>query len=448
MIENNITIENSYSYRAVFIAALGGILFGYDTGVISGALSFINIDFQFSTFGQEMIVSSVVIGALVGAVGSGWFTDRFGRRFMLIVSAIEFMVGTTLAFTSTSIEQLFIGRLIVGFAIGITSYTTPLFISEISPALIRGTLVLVNAITISGGEALSFLVDYLLAPFEAWRWMFAIGIIPAILLFLGMLSIPETPRWLLLNEGREKVISLKGSLEGQPISSKHNQMPQSKSWSFLFSNDVRPIIWIAVCLGLFQQFFGINTIMYYGPTIFKSIGYFNLSSQLAATLMMGLVNTLFSIICFYLVDRIGRRKLLLTGSAISAICLLTIATIIPSIANYPSLQIIAVICLVFYIAGYCISVGSLFWLIIAEIFPLHVRSLGMSVAASVQWAANFLVSMTFLSLVNCLGASHVFLLYGMVCIACFVFCYYKIPEMTGIPLELAGMHLESRCVCT
>ena len=130
MIENNITIENSYSYRAVFIAALGGILFGYDTGVISGALSFINIDFQFSTFGQEMIVSSVVIGALVGAVGSGWFTDRFGRRFMLIVSAIEFMVGTTLAFTSTSIEQLFIGRLIVGFAIGITSYTTPLFISE------------------------------------------------------------------------------------------------------------------------------------------------------------------------------------------------------------------------------------------------------------------------------------------------------------------------------
>ena len=396
-------------YLIASIAALGGLLFGFDTGVISGALSFISMEFHLSLIQQEMTVSSVVVGALLGALFSGWLADNIGRRHMLVNSAIGFIVGTFFAVTATAFLPLLLGRFIIGLAIGITSYTAPLFIAELSPARIRGTLVLINAITISGGEALSFLIDYLLAPFAAWRWMFAVGFIPAILFFLGLLFCTRS---------HTNVLA-------------HSSL---SAWKALFSKPYRPILWTGVMLGIFQQFFGINVVMYYGPTIFKSIGYYDTSTQLLATFFMGIVNTLFSVICFYLVDRVGRRRLLLTGSAIAAICLLTIAFIIPNLDDFSALRWIAAICFVGYIAGYCISVGSLFWLIIAEIFPSHIRGLGMSLAAAIQWAANLVVSMTFLSLVSYFGASVVFLLYGMVCILCMVFCYFHIPEKNGVPL--------------
>lgn len=393
------------------IAALGGLLFGYDTGVISGALSFISAEFHLSILQQEMTVSSIVVGACLGALLSGWFADKGGRRQMLMRSAIAFILGTLLTVTTPTLSQLLLGRFILGLAIGITSYTAPLFIAELSPTSIRGTLVLINAITISGGEALSFWVDYLFAPIAAWRWMLAIGLIPAILLFLGMYQLKD---------------------KEQP--SRNTPLLHLTALKTIFSKQCRPILRAAVMLGIFQQFFGINVVMYYGPTLFKSIGYFSSSSQLLSTFFMGLVNTVFSVICFYLVERVGRRKLLLTGSAIAAICLLTIATIIPSIDGLPALKWIAAACFVCYIAGYCISVGSLFWLIIAEIFPLPVRGLGMSLAAATQWAANLVVSMTFLSLMSYLGASAVFFLYGIVCILCMVFCYLYVPETTGMPL--------------
>lgn len=395
-------------YLTATIAALGGLLFGYDTGVISGALSFISKEFHLNTAQQEMTVSSVVIGALFGALLSGWFADKIGRRRMLLNAAALFVTGTLLTVITSTFLQLLLGRIMIGLAIGITSYTAPLFIAELSPHFMRGTLVLINAITISGGEALSFLIDYFLEPFAAWRLMFALGLIPAIIFFFGMLKISEPKRL------PSKIIP--------------------HEWRVIFSKACRPILRMGIMLGIFQQFFGINAVMYYGPTIFNSIGYLNFNSQLLATFVMGVVNTVFSVICFYFIERVGRRLLLLSGSALAAICLFTIAAIIPNINEDPSLKWLAGVCFVFYIAGYCISVGSLFWLIIAEIFPANVRGLGMSLAASVQWAANLVVSMTFLSLVSYLGASHVFLLYGMVCLLCLVYCYLYVPETTGAPL--------------
>lgn len=434
---------NAHNYFVAIIAAMGGLLFGYDTGVIAGVLSFIRDEFHLSTIQQELTVSSVVLGALIGAIFSGWFTDRFGRRFMLIMASLGFITGTILLVSAQSFTHLVIGRLIVGIAVGISSYTVPLFISEMSPASIRGTLVLINAITITGGEALAFLVDYLLTPFHAWRWMFAIGLVPAGLLLAGMLKLQETPRWFILNG---QFANATNALKKIPFSKQIESelqypqdaatLPKTKAWATLFSKDIRPVLWIGMILGIFQQFFGINTVMYYGPTIFESIGFASTSSQMFATFVMGVVNTLFSIICFWVVDRVGRRKLLLTGSAVAAICLVTIAIVLPHINNYPLLRMVAVLCLITYIAGYCVSVGSLFWLIIAEIFPLRVRGVGMSLAAAVQWGANLLVSMTFLSLINFFGASQVFMIYGFVCVLCFLFCYYKIPETRGLILDL------------
>lgn len=407
------------NYCIAFIAALGGLLFGYDSGVISGVLPLIKQEFSLSTINQEIIVSSIIIGALLGSLFSGWLVDKLGRRKMLIVAACGFIIGTTFTIITTTISEIIVGRFIVGCAIGITSYTTPLFIAEHSPTTTRGTLVLVNAVTISGGEALAFLANYVLTPYSAWRWMFAIGILPALLFISGMLFLSETGVWL--------------------SKKKKENLP----WKLLFSKEIRPILWISLCLGCFQQFFGINTVMYYGPTLFNSIGYLDSSAQLLITLLMGLVNTLFSIVCFYYIDKVGRRFLLLNGSLLAGICLFLIATIIPFIQKYPLLQPIAVICFVLYIAGYCISVGSLFWLLIAEIFPLSVRGLGMSLSAAVQWGANFCVSMSFLSLIEWLGAPLVFMLYGSVCGACFIFCYYKIPETSQIPLANMSRHLKN-----
>lgn len=413
-----------YNYCVAFVAALGGLLFGYDSGVISGALPLIQHDFSLSIMTQEIIVSSIIVGALLGSLLSGWLVDKLGRRQMLMISACGFIIGTLFTVIASVIPQLILGRLIVGCAIGVTSYTTPLFIAEHAPTTSRGTLVLINAVTISGGEALSFLMNYLLTPSAAWRWMFAIGIMPAVLFLLGMTRLPETPPWL-----------SQQSIKKAPL-----------PWRLLFSKEIRPILWISLSLGCFQQFFGINTVMYYGPTLFHAMGYIDSASQLLITLLMGLVNTLFSIVCFYYIDRLGRRFLLLSGSALAGLCLFFIATLLPLIAKYPFLQPIAVICFILYIAGYCVSVGSLFWLLIAEIFPLPVRGLGMSLAAAVQWGANFCVSISFLSLMHGLGAPVVFIIYGNICILCFFFCYYKIPETSHIPLTHVSEHFHTTAV--
>lgn len=407
------------NFCVAFIAALGGLLFGYDSGVISGVLPLIKREFSLSIINQEVIVSSIIIGALLGSLFSGWLVDKFGRRKMLIVAACGFIMGTTFTIITTTIAEIIVGRFIVGCAIGITSYTTPLFIAEHAPTTTRGTLVLVNAVTISGGEALAFLVNYLLTPYLAWRWMFALGMLPALLFLLGMLFLSETAPWL----------------------SRKNK--DALPWKLLFSKAIRPILWISLCLGCFQQFFGINTVMYYGPTLFQTIGYLDSSSQLLITLIMGLVNTLFSIVCFYYIDKVGRRFLLLNGSLVAGICLFLIAAIIPEIHEHPLLQPIAIMCFIFYIAGYCVSVGSLFWLLIAEIFPLSVRGLGMGLSAAVQWGANFCVSMSFLSLIEWLGAPLVFMLYGSVCGICFIFCYHKIPETSQIPLANMTSYLKN-----
>lgn len=402
------------NYLLTCIAALGGLLFGYNTGVISGALLFIQQDFHLTMLHQEMVVSSIVIGALLGAVVGGLLSDRIGRRSMLQLSAVGFILGSFLSVIALDFASLCLGRLMLGLSIGVTSYTTPLYIAESSPSMFRGHLVLVNAVTISGGEALSFFMNYLCAPFHAWRFMFAIGLIPAFLFLWGLVQLPETPQWSRLKSTPRSYLS---------------------SWRRLLSKRVRPSLGLGILLGIFQQCFGINTVMYYGPTVFGAIGYTSPSSQLLVTLFMGLINTVFSVVCFYVIERVGRRALLLSGSALAGTSLFCVAQLIPYSESYVACRWIMLLCFVLYIAGYCISVGSLFWLIIAEIFPLSVRGLGMSVATAFQWGANGLVSMTFLSLVHALGASHVFLLFALVCWSCFVFCYYYVPETTGVPLD-------------
>jgi SP family galactose:H+ symporter-like MFS transporter len=429
------------------VAAMGGFLFGYDTGIISGALLFIQQTYAINTFTQEIIVSSVVLGAWLGAMCSGKLVDFFGSQRMLLYMAITFIIGTLLSTFTPSVNLLIIGRFIIGIAIGITSYVSPLFISEMAPASKRGSLVLLNGIMITGGETIAFLVDYLLVPTQSWRLMFATGLIPALLLFAGMLMLPPSPRWTALNghiEKAKKILALirhPSHIEAELSDIIRQAQIQKSHWTALFSKLLQPVLIIGIGLGVLQQFIGINTVMYYGPSIFKAAGFKTESAQLLATLGMGLMNTFMSIVAVFIVDKVGRRLMLLGGIIIAGISLLIVGFLF-LLPTHNSIQVWSIfIFMILYIAGYSLSLGSLFWLIISEIFPLNIRGFAMSLASAMQWAASFVITLTFLSILGTIGPVYTFWMYSGMCIISFIFCYYLVPETCGISLEQIELNL-------
>jgi|SRR5579885_880361 sugar porter (SP) family MFS transporter len=441
--------KHYFLVMTAIVAAIGGFLFGYDTGIISGALMFITHTFPASTFLQEVIVSSVVFGALLGAIVSGCLVDRYGSHRMLSGMAVTFLTGTLLSAVAVNLATLILGRFIIGIAIGITSYVSPLFISEMAPAKQRGRLVLLNGIMITSGEAIAFLVDYVLAPTQSWRLMFATGLIPALLLLIGMMMLPATPRWMALNGHTEKAREIFAMIrDSSHIEAELNDILQhakqsSGKWPDLFSKSLRPVLIIGLGLGILQQFVGINTVMYYGPSIFQAAGFGSESAQILATFGMGLINTLMTVLAVLIVDKIGRRLMLLGGSLIAGTSL-GIVGLLFALSGHDTISAwITFIFMITYIAGYSLSVGSLFWLVISEIYPLNIRGLAMSFVTAVQWGANFLVAVTFLSILAAIGPVYTFWTYGCMCILCFIFCYYLVPETRGVSLEQIEQNLRS-----
>ncbi len=421
------------------IAAVGGLLFGFDTGIISGALIFLQRSFELSTLAKEVVVSSVVLGALLGAIISGSVADRFGRRTMLIVSSLLFLLGTALATFASSLVYLVAGRLVLGFAIGISSYTVPLYISEMAPAAKRGRLVLLSSIAITGGQAVAFISDYWLAASADWRAMFALGFIPAVMLLLGLLFVPATPRWLVLKGKLQQAKHVVSRFNHDVSVSElvrmqaDQDMVSKVSMSGLFRSPLRGVLVIGLMLGILQQFCGINTVMYYGPFIFKAAGFKGVHAQIMATFVLGLVNTAMTVVTVYTVDYFGRRALLKGGMLLAMISLLFVGFLFKVSAGWVHwAMIVGLVC---YIAGYAISLGSLFWLIIAEIYPLSMRTRAMSFVTAMQWAANFVVAMTFLTILNHVGASVTFWMYASVCLFAIIFAHFWLPETKQVSLE-------------
>ncbi len=431
--------QNYFLWLTVTIAATAGLLFGFDTGNIAGALIFIQHSFHTSTFENELIVSVTVLGAFVGAIVSGTKVEYYGRRHMLLCSAILFLIGAIAGAVSSNVFELIVARIMLGLAIGISSYTAPLYISEIAPAQHRGRLVLLNGVAITAGEALAFLCDYWLSAGEHWRWMIAIGVVPAVILLVGMYFMPESPRWLMMKNKEQQAAGILKRLRSYEIDSEIAEikaaLQQTKvsMLSMLRSQKWRMPLMIGVTLGVLQQFFGINTVMYYGPFIFNELGIDSASGQIFATFLMGLVNMVMTIFMVIYVDRWGRRTLLMGGSLLSGVSLLCLVLLL----HYPTngQTSILLVVMMFYIIGYCISVGSLFWLIIAEIFPQQVRGVAMSFVTSIQWLANFVVSLSFLSMLDSLGSQITFLCYAGVCFISVIFAFYFIPETRKMTLE-------------
>ncbi len=427
------------------IAAVGGLLFGYDTGVISGALLYIKDDLSAGTFEQELIVSVLLVGALVGALASGWLADRISRRRTKIISgSVYFLAALGCAF-AVNVPMLVAFRFLLGFSVGTASFVSPMYISELAPPRIRGGLTSFNQLAITVGISVSYVVNYLFSGVAGnWRWMLGIAALPGAVLVVGMLTVPYSPRWLVANGRVEQARSVLDRLRrGDP----HADVPaelrdiedsvereRGSGPRTLLMPRIRPLLLLGVGLAAAQQFVGVNTVIYYAPTILSATG-LGAGGAIAQTVFVGLTNVVFTVFAVLLLDRVGRRGLLFTGTAGLIVGLLVLGLFfqVPGLQqNAPWLALGA---LMLYIASFAIGLGPVFWLMISEIYPLAVRSKAMSVTTAVNWAANFLVSVTFLSLIEWISRPATFYLYAGISVLALLYFWRRVPETKGRSLE-------------
>lgn len=435
-------------YSISVFAALAGLLFGYDTGIISGAILFIKKDFSLSPFQEELVISAVLFGALIGSALSGRVIDLFGRRKVLQFTAVTFIIGSLATAYAANVDILIIGRIILGVAIGVGSFTAPLYLAEIAPQKIRGMLVSLNQLAITVGILFSYLVNYYFAAQGRWSWMLGLGVVPATILLVGTFFLPESPRWMLLKGWEEKARHVLQRIRvGNNIEEEFNQIKQTVEMEkgthrLLFAKWVRPILIISLGLSFFQQVTGINTIIYYAPTILQLAGFQQAGGAILATIGIGVVNVLFTIIALPLLDRWGRKPLLYMGLSGMFLGL----TALGFAFHYPhlvALRWVAVASMVVYIASFAMSLGPIMWLIISEIFPLNIRGVGASLAIAVSWAFNMFVALTFLSLIQAIGPGHTFWLYASLCILGGFFVYFLVPETKNCSLEHIEQNLRA-----
>ena len=428
-------------YLSTMVAALGGLLFGYDIGVISGAILFVKAAFSLSPGGEEIVVSSVLLGSLAGAAAGGSLSDRFGRRGLLVVAAVVFGAGAIGAALAPNMVWLVIARILAGMAIGIASFVAPLYISEIAPVAIRGKLVSINQVALTTGIVISYLIDYAFSGAHAWRWMFALAAVPAAVFAGGLLLIPDSPRWLAARGSLDKARTVLERIRSPEQAAREIKViqrsvaQQKAHWTELLNPLLRPAMTVGIGLAIAQQVTGINTIIYYAPTIFRFAGFASASSAILASVGIGGVNVVFTIVAMYLIDRVGRRPLLLVSLAgmVLGLAVLGLAFVLPQLGG--ALGWIAVASLTIYVGSFAVGLGPVFWLMLSEIYPLAIRGRAMSVGTLVNWASNLMVALSFLTLTHALGKPATFWLYGAISIGAWFFAYFLVPETKGKTLE-------------
>ncbi|MCG7593635.1 sugar porter family MFS transporter [Mycobacterium sp. C3-094] len=436
---------NGLLIRVCVIAAIGGLLFGYDTGVISGALLFIREDLGANDFEQEAIVAAVLLGAMFGAAASGYLADRISRRWTKVLSGTVYLVAALGCAFSVNAEMLIGFRFLLGLAVGTASFVSPLYIAEMAPPAIRGGLVSFNQLAITSGILISYLTNVAFQNVSGdWRWMLGIAALPGAALAVGMLSVPQTPRWL-VDAGRDEDARgvLRRLRSGDPDADvdaefddieEANRAEARSSLRDLMRPELRPLVTLGVVLALAQQFVGVNTVIYYAPTILSDTGLSN-SGALARTVLVGVTNVVFTVIAVLLLDRVGRRKLLITGTVGMLAGLLILAVYFTSAGLQRDAGYLALAGLLLFIASFAIGLGPVFWLMISEIFPIGVRSAAMAVCTIVNWGANFVVAQTFLTLGNLITRQGVFYLYAALAALSLVYFIRRVPETQGRSLE-------------
>jgi sugar porter (SP) family MFS transporter len=436
-------VNQTFIRRVSFIAGLGGILYGFDMGVIAAALIYVRDAFHLSTWMQEVLVIAVLIGVMIGALIGGTVADRVGRRKTLVWGAILFIAGSILAPLSPNVYVLFVARTLLGIAVGFTSVTAPVYVSELAPPQSRGMLIGLYQFALTSGIALADLVGYWFAASHGWRWMFAFGLIPALLFLFMVLTVPESPRWLFAqNRVAEAELVLKSYTDEAGarllLEDIHLSLmtKMERRWSALWSPAVRGSLFIAVGFMLLVPATGINAVLYYGPQIFSLAGISSDKSAIFATFLVAITNVLATVIALVLVDRAGRKPLLFAGLGGMTLALLMLAVCFHNQAALGhSLGLIATSCLMFFITCYAFSLGPIAWILVSEVFPLRLRGRGVAAATLSFGTSNFIVSLTFLSLLKAAGTSLTFIIYGVFCILTLIFVRYVIPETKGRELE-------------
>ena len=436
-------MNSVFIWKVSLIAGLGGILYGFDMGIIAAALIFVRSTFSLSTQMEEVVVSVVLIGAMLGAVVGGTFADRTGRRATLVWGGVLFIVGSVLAPLSPDVTTLIVARTLLGVAIGFTSVTAPVYVSELAPPQSRGMLIGLYQFALTGGIALADLAGYWLAGGQAWRWMFGLGAIPALFFLLLVLTVPESPRWLVAHGRSDEAGAVLRSYTDQAGAEllladirASLLIKMEKRWSALWTPTVRKALLIAVGFAVLQQVTGINTIIYYGPQIFALAGIGSDKNAIFATVLVAVVNVLATIIALVLVDRVGRKPLLYWGVGGMTFSLFLLSYSFHNQATLgSSLGIIATACLMLYIACFAFSMGPIAWIIVAEVFPLRLRGRGVAAATLGSGLSNFVVSLTFLSLIKAAGNTITFCIYAAFCILTLFFVRFVMPETKGCELE-------------
>lgn len=395
-----------------FFGALGGLLFGYDTGVISGALLFIPNTFKLTAFLQGAIVAALLLGAMLGAAAAGRLADRLGRRRLIIIAAVVFTGGALLAAFAPTVAVLIAARFIIGLAVGSAALVVPLYLAEVAPAEIRGAITSLNQLMIVGGILAAYAVNAILASSGNWRLMLGLAAVPSLVLLVGMFFMPETPRYLVHageeDTARDVLEDLPGDDRPEERIEEIREVDSSEGKdtglsALLRAKWVRPALLVATGLAVFQQLVGINTIIYYAPTTLTNVG-FAKTSAIYANLIIGVINVALTVVAVRLIDRVGRKPLLYGGVAGMAGSLLVLGVELSVLAtpHHPGdpAAILTLVCLATFIASFAATWGPVVWAIIPEVLPLSVRGTAMGVAVFGNWAANFAVAQTFPSLVQ------------------------------------------------
>ncbi|HBL74223.1 MAG: MFS transporter [Bacteroidetes bacterium GWF2_42_66] len=445
----NKKLNKKYVIIIAAVAATGGFLFGFDAGVISGAVNFLQDPkgWGLSDSQIEWVTTGVLLGAIIGAGASGRITDILGRKKVILAAAVIFCGGALYTGMAPDFVSLFIGRLLLGVAVGTASFTVPLYLSEISPTKMRGALVFLNQLMIAIGGKVSYLSDFLIAndadPY-CWRWMFLVGFFPAVFMLVGMFFLPETPRWLISKgfEERGRAILKKVEEPGlieesiRKIKGDIAIANESASYKEIFKPWLRNPLIIAVGIMFFQQVSGINTVIYYSPKIFKMAGIQSNTMTIVPSLITAFFVLFAIILSIFLIDKVGRRKIFFIGMSGMIVSLFGTGLAFYLGSNLGgNLKYIALVTILLYNSFFAFSLGPLGWLLISEMFPLKVRGVGMSIGSLSNWFFNAVVAFTFLKLVNAFSTAGAFWIYTGFSVAAIIWGYYFIPETKGVTLE-------------
>jgi sugar porter (SP) family MFS transporter len=434
--------RNRFVLRLAIVAALGGFLFGYDTGVISGALLFISKDLHASEFDEQAFVGALLIGAVVGAILSGYSADALSRRRTKIISGSVYVIGALGSALAQNPTELIVARFVLGLAVGTASFVSPMYISELAPKRIRGGVTTFNQLMVVSGILAAYIVNWALKDVaNNWRWMLGIAALPGLALAIGMYFQPYSPRWL-VEQGREdearEVLHRARGDNDEEIEDELEEIKEAAAEEGgvreLWRPQVRPLVVVGLALAFAQQLIGVNTVIYYAPTILKFTG-LGTGGAITQALSVGITNFLFTLVAILLLDRVGRRPLLLIGTSGCVLALAMLGIFFASGSLQASDSWIALVCLIVYIASFAIGLGPVFWLMISEIYPLRVRSAAMSISTVGNWSSNFIVSTFFLTLVSAISREGTFWLYGGFGVAALIYFVFRMPETKGRSLE-------------